>query len=296
MDPSHKYDIVFVSTFVDLKNINYLIDSICKASLNTDLNILLLIVCQNNLLIKFKDTKTVHIECLYKSAILPLSIARNVAIEYIMSRQIKMDFIMFPDDDSTFDETFFLNYKTCIKKKQNYLIDVYCTGTNKLFKNINSMEFGLLQAKNWHSACSVNMLISSESFFKVTFFDEMLGVGSKYGAGEDNDYFIRVCKVSNGFIYNKKMYNYHPAIKDTSQKYTLLSLVQRYKKYGVGVVAFLCKHAMFKDAFIICLRALLGSIKNLLVFNFRLSLAYLSSFYFRSKMFFVFLLKYRFIQ
>lgn len=289
MSKLHKFDLVFISTFVNLDNINDLVKSICSSSIETNLRILLLLVCQNNLRLKFESTKVVQIECINKSTLLPLSVARNIAIEYVLSQKIEADYIMFPDDDSTFDRNFFVQYAN-IEKRKNYIVDVYCAGTKMLFKKqskISSQQ--LLRPKNWNVACSVNMLISFDSFDKVKFFDEELGVGSRYGAGEDNDYFIRICSISDGFFYNKELYNFHPAIGEVSNKYTLSQLIRRYRLYGMGVAACLCKHRMFFNAFTICLRALIGGMISILSLKFKFGLAYFVSFFFRLKVLLLFI-------
>ena len=182
-------DLIFITTFISKENINNLIDSVCEA--NIGLKILFVVVCQNGFFLEKKDRNGVEVKQLNIPSKLSLSAARNVAIKYIVERQLKSDFIMFPDDDSTFDRNFFLNYPR-LAKGENYIVDIYVTGTNHLFRKLNIRPHSLTKSNKWFVACSVNMLISFESFIKVGYFDETLGVGTHYGAGEDNDYYIRI--------------------------------------------------------------------------------------------------------
>lgn len=273
-------DLIFITTFISKENINNLIDSVCEA--NIGLKILFVVVCQNGFFLEKKDRNGVEVKQLNIPSKLSLSAARNVAIKYIVERQLKSDFIMFPDDDSTFDRNFFLNYPR-LAKGENYIVDIYVTGTNHLFRKLNIRPHSLTKSNKWFVACSVNMLISFESFIKVGYFDETLGVGTHYGAGEDNDYYIRICKVSKGFYYNNLLYNFHPAFKAVAPNYTISQLIRRYDGYGKGVIACLCKHKMYSAAFRVCLRALGGGIKNIIFFKINYGVAYLNSFYSRLK-------------
>lgn len=271
-------DLIFVTTFISKANIDNLIDSVCES--NTGLKILLVVVCQNGFTLDKNTQNGVEIKQLNTLLKLSLSAARNVAIKYIIEQQIRSDFIMFPDDDSTFNRSFFLNYKS-LTKGENYIVDIYVTGTNSLFRKLNIRSNSLIKSNKWFVACSVNMLISFDSFIKVGYFDETLGVGTQYGAGEDNDYYIRICQISKGFYYNNLLYNFHPAFKEVVSNYTFSQLMRRYDGYGKGVVACLCKHKMYNAAFRVCLRALGGCIKNILCFKIDYGIAYLNSFYSR---------------
>ena len=231
---SKKYDLIFITTFVVNDLVENLVSSIIES--NTKVNLLLLVVCQNGNLIDDWNSENISVKTLSVSFMLSLSSARNLAIRYILENNIEASHVMFPDDDSTFDYSFFDRYHSCASEGVNYIVDIYCTNTNVLFKKHKFIFGKTLSYLDWGAACSVNMLISFDTFLKVGFFDEKLGVGTHYGAGEDNDYFIRSCYSSNGFIYNDSLYNYHPASKWKYKQCSVKQLVVRFNNYGKGVV------------------------------------------------------------
>lgn len=278
-----KYDLIFVTTFVVKDAIDDLILSVTQS--NNRINLLLLVVCQNGSLIEDLSSEHTAVKSLPVSHVLSLSAARNLAIKYIFEKRIEALHIMFPDDDSTFDSSFFERYQLFVSIDTNYIIDVYSTHTDALFKKLTHNSGRVFSRLNWGVACSVNMIISFNSLFKVGYFDEKLGVGARYGAGEDNDYFIRICNYSNGFVYCKQLHNFHPAPIQTYQQYSLKQLINRFNGYGRGVVFCLCKHHLFYDAFIVCLRAFLGGMKNLMFLKINYSIAYFLSFISRTFLF-----------
>ena len=279
----NNYTLTFISTFIDSKLINELINSIIDNNKNN--KILCLLVNQTNDNISIQNNSFSHfIEI--KTTKRSLSSARNIAIKYILENDIKFEHLMFPDDDSTFTSDFFDNYNKFVSSNQNYLIDVYCKGTSILYKYNSRNDLSKLDYHNYDMAMSVNMIISFNTFCKVKYFDELLGVGAKYGAGEDADYYIKACKESNyGFIYLKSLFNYHPSHSTKHKSMSLNNLINKYINYGNGAIFMLCKHKMYKESLIICLRALGGSFFNLLKLEFKLSLVYFIAFFSRLYMF-----------
>jgi hypothetical protein len=275
------YDIVFVSTFIDRKNIDHLIWTVVDN--NQILSIFFIIINQtkselilpSSTLIDFHQINTER---------LSLSKARNIGINYLMQNNIHFEHIMFPDDDTTFSDIFFNRYKDYISSNENYLIDVYCFGSNNLFKPLKHIEGEFLNKKNFDAAMSVNMIISYKTLMQVGIFDERLGVGADYGAGEDGDYYIRCCNYATKFIYTKQLFNYHPASKDLFRTLTLKQIINRYNSYGRGVVFMLCKHHLYGEALIVCIRAIGGAIKSIFTFDLKLFCAYIITFISRLRM------------
>ena len=267
------YDSIFITTFVDKEYINEYINSIIES--NNKINVLLIIICQNGLDIdNYKSVFNTIIK-LKTNDIISISEARNMGISYIINNRIISEYVMFPDDDSTYNETFFNNYFN-IDKGYNYIIDVLCKDNKDLFILQNYKDNTILSSKDRKSACSVNMMIKFDLINRVGLFDINLGVGAKYGSAEDNDYYIRVCGF-NKFHYTKQLYNFHPSPQQTYNKLTLRQLLNRFDKYGRGIIYCLCKHSKYNDAVIVCLRAIGGGIISLFKGEFKKTIAYFYS-------------------
>lgn len=99
----------------------------------------------------------------------------------------------------------------------------------------------LEKTNNYQNAMSVNMIIQYDHFIEIGFFDERMGVGAKYGAGEDGDFFLRICERFGPFVFNQHLHTFHPASDTKFATISLKALIERYKKYGEGVVFLLCQ-------------------------------------------------------
>ena len=275
--------LVFISTFIDRIKIDDLIDSVL--SNNYTIHVLFIIINQtktelilsNSIFIEFIQINT---------ELISLSKARNMGIDYLIENDIKFSHIMFPDDDSTFSESFFSIYTAQIEKNSNYLIDVYSEGTVVLFKKNKYSHGDILSQDNFDAAMSVNMIVNYRTFSAVGFYDERIGVGAKYGAGEDTDYFIRACKFAKkGFIYNKMLFNFHPSSSNKFSTMQMFQIVKKYVNYGNGVVFMLCKHKMYFNAIYTCFKAIGGAIVSLFKLDIKLFVAFSVAFFSRTIMF-----------
>ncbi len=272
-----KFDLVFIATFQSLEHIFNLTETI---KLNSSLNLLTILVNQTGSFISISNTSFsnfVEINVNKNS----LSFCRNVAIDFLLNNKIDFDHIMFPDDDTTFNLAFFHNFKYIVSINHNYLLDVYINGTSELYISNSLRDGSSVSKKQYHIAMSVNMIISKLYFDSVLFFDEKLGVGTSFGSAEDTDYFLRVVNLGTNFIYTKQLFNFHPSSKNKYKKFKLISLINRFINYGNGILYALCKHKMYLAGFLVCIRAIGGSLLSLLRFNLKLSIAYFISFLFR---------------
>lgn len=285
-----KYDLIFISTCTTLDYVHDLLSSI--ANNNNCLNVCVIILFQGGLKMDIinntPNTTFVNLKC---DEFYSLSEARNRVIQYVRKQNIVASYVMFPDDDSTFGEDFFDNFNHEVHS--NTLISVYCTGTKNLYKKMPSLNY-MEQTDNYLNAMSVNMIIQYEHFMEIGFFDEKMGVGAKYGAGEDGDFFLRICEKFGPFSFNQHLCTFHPASNVKFASMSLKNLILRYKKYGEGVICLLCKHRKYRQAFGCIIMGMLGAFKALLIdLNGKLCIARMVGVYYRSKMFlFLFFLKF----
>jgi hypothetical protein len=135
----------------------------------------------------------------------------------------------------------------------------------------------VLNKSNWNKACSVNMVICYASLKRLKEFDENLGVGAKYGSGEDCDFFIRCQNEGFKFVFTNRLATFHPQPKKTYDNLPLNLLVKRFDNYGKGIIFLLIKHSMPVAALNACLRGFGGCFISLVRGDFRLSYAYFFS-------------------
>lgn len=273
------YNLVFISTFINQRNISNLIKSVVES--NNQVKILFLIINQTLFKVLLPDNQYIDWHEV-NSERLSLSRARNLGINYLLENNISFKYIMFPDDDTTFDKDFFSNFTEVIDNKQeNYLIDVFGENTKDLYFNNTKNDGDQIKTDKPKMIMSVNMLINYNTFCKVGLFDEKMGLGAEYGAGEDTDYFLRCVALSGSFIYTKKLWNYHPKYEDKHKALSLQQLAKKYSNYGRGVIFLYVKHRMYFSAFELCLSALGGALVAMLNLDFKLFIARLYAFFIR---------------
>jgi hypothetical protein len=288
------YDLILISTCINKKNVNNLIYSIQNN--NIYLNAFLIIVNQDQSKIKNLESNFTDLVILNKKPKEKLffnsSEARNIAIEYILNNSLISKYVCFPDDDTTFDNNFFLELSHNINNNifDNFIFDVYCANSNHLFHSIKYAEGKLISRSDFKFVGAVNILVNYDTFLNTGFFDNRFGVNALYGAGEDGDYFLRSLKYQK-FYYTKKLYNYHPSQNNTYSHLTYKETNERLKNYGKGVIILLIKHKMYLHSFILIFKALGGSIYYLFKKMPITSLAYLNAFFVRLYTFLFFTFK-----
>ena len=261
------YDVVFITTFVDKAHIGTLISSISTS--NNTLRVLVVVACQNGYDIPEQTSEYVDVRRIKIPNIVSLSKARNICLCYLKEHNLNYNYIMFPDDDSVFDESFFRNFTTYVKG--NTLIAVKATQDRQTyFIKMPNKQFA--SQGDFHKAISVNMVIKGNIMNLVGGFDEQLGVGNYYGAGEDNDFFIRCNKIEN-FTFTNSIWNYHP-LQYGQIKGSTSQLKKRYNSYGRGVVYMLMKHRMFRQAMFVIIRGYVGCIISIIKLNFKMAYVY----------------------
>ena len=233
-----EYDLIFVTTFNSVDWIEHLLYSV--ATQNNIVDLLIVVVAQDGLKIstsEFQSGKN-NIIVLSEIEAIGLSTARNIALRYICEKNIVYSHIMFPDDDSTFSSDFFLNFRNTVLKNTCYLIDVLNQGTITQYKQNHLIDGVNLYVDDYKYAMSVNMIIDFGTLNKVQYFDPEMGVGAKYGAGEDQDFYIRCCRNDASFVYSKLLFNYHE-LSLTKREYKLYFYIQYSKGSKIKICCIL---------------------------------------------------------
>ncbi|MDY3789691.1 glycosyltransferase family A protein [Bacteroides fluxus] len=276
-----KYDLIFISTCTVLDHVHNLLSSIANNNKSLKVCVVTLFQCGLDSDVIYDTPHSVFVKLKY-GELCGLSKARNIGIRYVREFNLVASYVMFPDDDSTFDKEFFDNFKNEVHS--DTLINVFCEGTRSLYQKMPQLSY-LEKTDNYLNAMSVNMIIQYDHFMEVGFFDERMGVGAKYGAGEDGDFFLRICEQFGPFVFNQHLHTFHPALNTKFAVIPLKDLIIRYKKYGEGVIFLLCKHKKYRHALLCATMGLLGAFKALLVnFDGKLCFARMAGFYYRSKM------------
>lgn len=278
------YDLIFMTTCIDNRYMEKLLYSI--ALNNNVLSVCVIVLLQNNVTADYAayKTKNTNIILLYESQKLNLSVARNILVKYVRDEGILANYVMFPDDDSSFDSYFFRNFSRIIVG--NSLINVFCTGTRNIYQAAFRKKIKEVQTSDFKLAMSVNMVLTYQTFMEVGYFDENMGVGALYGAGEDGDYFIRACQSSGTpfkIVYD--LWNFHPASKDKYKLMSLRTLIKRYRSYGEGVIYLCYKHKLYSQAMLCIFSGIVGAFVALLSLNFKLLVARANGTYCRLSLF-----------
>lgn len=269
--------LAFLTTLTDTDHIHNLLSSV--ASNNQTIDLVILLLQQNGIRIDAAPyqtgrTRIILLECPHR---LSLSAARNRLIAYSRGH-LAPQYVMFPDDDSTYDASFFNLFAAA--PPGNKLINVRYSDKDGYFHALPT--FGKpLSPRDYKLAISVNMILTPATVEQTGAFDERLGAGARYGAGEDNDYFIRALQIAR-FTICPQLYNLHPSSTATFSELPLRQLVRRFNNYGKGVVFMLCKNGLRTQAAYICLRALGGAATSLLRLRLRMATAYFLSFFTRT--------------
>lgn len=194
-----------------------------------------------------------------------LSLARNVGIKHVTG-----DIIAFPDDDCAYSEGIlsFIN---------NYFINN--NNADFVTFKLRDKDTGVDSNLKWYTE---NVEITYKNIFRTVispsifvrikniediFFDENLGVGRKYGSGEESDMALELIYRGYKGMYLTDFIIYHPNKKEPMNK---------IYSYGLGYGAVIKKHVKYRNGnnfllnYIIkdsIVKSLAGILINLFKFN-----------------------------
>ncbi|SEG17553.1 hypothetical protein [Flavobacterium urumqiense] len=271
------YNLILITTHQDELNIFKLIHSI--DSNIKKIKVLMVVVSQECEISYSTKNSFLSIAFIHESK-MGLSKARNIALKYLLSNVISAEYIMFPDDDSSFDENFFMYFPLVLNTDKCYITPIYNEGTKELYLGKFLNEGSFINEDKHSLIGSPNQVVLYEKFKEQVFFDEDLGVGGKFGSCEDYDHFIRLSRAGAKFYYISKIYSFHPA-KSTKNLLSLKETKKRYKSYSPGFVCIIKKYKKYKFIPLFLLRPLGGSLIKIFGFDFKMANVYFSVFFFR---------------
>lgn len=178
---------------------------------------------------EFNDSRIAY---LYNKVNSGLSAARNTAIKLA-----KGEYIIFMDDDTILKNDFL---ETLKRAAGNNEVNVLCPRilepvTNEPFVGIfSNKKEKYLGYFDFNYFIGLAHAIRKEIVLKIGSFDERFGVGSKYRAAEESDYFFRLKQSREAVLYCPELVVYHPCEKDTSDSKAF--------NYAYGISAMLTKN------------------------------------------------------
>jgi len=276
----NNYNLLFISTHQDSFVIHKLIESVERN--NTTLKVLLLIIsqeCKLSIISKSPATKVVLLD----EVKMGLSKARNIGLKYLKDNFISGDYIMFPDDDSSFDSVFFENFESILDSKKNYITPIFNNGSRNLYKGKLLNEHEVINADKHSVIRSPNQIILYNQNKDNIYFNESLGVGALFGSCEDYDLFIRLNRSNENFYFTSKLYSFHPS-KSEKNNASVKEIINRYKSYSPGFVFIIKKYKKYKFIPLFLFRPIGGFLKSLFKFNFKMSRVYSVIFIYRLRL------------
>ncbi len=279
-------DLVMIATLQDDLYIYKLLNSIDDSLINIRLEVIL--VSQNVKVAFLPKNKFLTITIL-NEGYMGLSKARNIALRYLYARDIRVEYIMFPDDDSSFDEVFFKNFSNILGSKKNYVSYIYNENSKSLYLGKQTEDDKKLGIKDYHLVGSPNQIIQYRIMKNKIYFNNQLGVGAKFGSSEDLDLFISISLDGHPYHFIKNLYSYHPSKLDIYSDVDFKKILKRFKSYSSGFAYVVFRYKQYNLLPNYFIRTLLAFLFYLTRFKFKLSLAYLIQLYFRVFWFFYFL-------
>lgn len=174
----------------------------------------------------------------FSSDILGLSVNRNIALELATG-----DWIIFADDDCVLADDFLVKVGASISKDAGSA-GIYFTDVRNL-EDGDYYTFKLTEADdrlgygNFKKIPSIGFIFSRETMRKLGGFDVLLGVGAKFGSGEDTDILLRALSMGISARRIRGCSIFHPRMSRAAN-------LDRGKKYALGYGALFAKHLLIQ--------------------------------------------------
>lgn len=176
----------------------------------------------------FGDSRIIYLR---NEKTLGLSAARNLA----MSRAAG-EYVIFMDDDSSLKEDFFERLRAIIKE---YGLSVLCPKIVSPETGEPFAEFSADSGNKYLGYFDFNHfrggshILSRKVIEKNGYYDERFGIGAKYGAAEESDYFFRLKSKGEKVLYCPELVIYHKIDYDPEPS--------KVFSYSYGISAMLAK-------------------------------------------------------
>ena len=272
------FDIIAITTGNSDKLLNCLLTSIDRHKGTCKVGVIL---------IKQGDTwdnkqyEDLILKNLHSAKRISLSSARNLGLEYLFKSNLEPKHVIFPDDDSTFDASFFSVYQKSTTPNRAYLGKIRGLENLEDYRNYPRQAMsGSIELLPY--VASVSLIIPYPWLKKVGFFDPDLGAGAQYGSSEDLDYFLRATKLGD-FYFLPNLYNLHPSRFGKYNKLSSQEIRKRFRTYTDGFLHVHFKHNIMKHLGLFAERALGGALLSLLKLKFKLAKEYFSLYRYRKK-------------
>lgn len=275
-----EHNLILVTTHQNDDHILKLIDSISNNIVN--IKILLVVISQECRIVY--ETKSPLLSIVFINELkMGLSKARNIALKYLLENNLSAEYIMFPDDDSSFDENFFLHFPTVLNTNKCYITPIYNEGTKDLYFGKQTPNNKIIIPSDHQLIGSPNQIILYNKLKNQIVFNEKLGVGALYGSSEDMDLFIKIFNQGEQFIFTNDIYSYHPKKVSAYKNTPFKKIIKRFESYSSGFVYVIFKYHLFSLIPEFLIRTFGAFIVFLLKFQFKLAFAYLLQFFIRIK-------------
>ncbi|WP_350402512.1 glycosyltransferase family A protein [Catenovulum sediminis] len=177
--------------------------------------------------------KNIVIDVIEINHVIPLSVARNLALDCIGFGEY--DLIAFPDDDCWYPSNLIAELERFFDDNED--VDVVCTN---VYDPSNGLSYGgrpfdIIEKINMRNIfdlpISVGIFIRLKNIkLDAIRYDENIGAGRKIGSGEETKLIYELLKHKGNIVYNGYLRVCHPVLN----KEYKLSDIHKYYKYAVG--------------------------------------------------------------
>ncbi len=172
-----------------------------------------------------------------------LSRARNAAL-----REVRGEFVAFPDDDATVAPDFVTAFAAAVASAPRAAFicgHVTYPSGRTMQPGMDGRARALASVEDvLHTAVSPGLVVRRDALARAGGFDERLGVGAEYPSGEESDLLIRLLQGGESGWYAPALRVAHPdpfEIRDDA------GTLRRMHAYGRGWGALFAKHSRGPD-------------------------------------------------